>query len=70
MKLPDIFWVHKYALQNGNVCSHIAKQNEFIDGVKVVRFDVAQREFCLGVIFALLFGVIWTMAVFAITGRL
>lgn len=70
MKLPDVFYVHKYALQNGAVCSHIAKQNEFIDGVKVYRAEAADKEFFLGVTFALLFGVIWTMAVFAMTGRL
>lgn len=69
-KVPKEFWADREALVRMNICTHIAKNNEFEPGVLCYTADSADDDFVTGVFIAFVFGVIWTLGLLFLTGRL
>lgn len=68
--LPREFWADREALLRTNICTHVSKRNEFEPGVRCYTADKSDKEFIWGMFAAFGFGVVWTLGLLFLTGRL
>lgn len=64
------FYVDAEVLKRNNICTHISRKNEFEPGVRCYVADPADNQFTWGIVGAMAFGVIWTLGILWLAGRL
>lgn len=69
-KLPKEFYVHRYALLNGSVCSHVHRDNVFVPGERAYLAEQADKDFAYGVLIAMAFGMLYTVLLLKAIGKI